>query len=154
MRFRRSTTGAISQPGFQLAEVLVERPSGFLTQGPLEKQDRTFVMLFDSSQNPPALPPKVTAIDPVMANAGDLVTARGNELDRSNIHAVYLTDGLRTLPAPLVAQTTSALQFKVPEGAVAGPWTADQRRPFEWTLVLEMADGTLLSYTAFRIATD
>jgi VWFA-related protein len=103
---------------------------------------------------PPALPPRVTAVDPVKANAGDLVTARGNELDRSNIHGVYLTDGVRTLPAPLVAQTTTALQFKVPEEAVAGSWTVGQRRPFEWTLVLEMADGTLLSYTAFRIATD
>ncbi|HEY6341056.1 MAG TPA: hypothetical protein VIY49_06155 [Bryobacteraceae bacterium] len=103
---------------------------------------------------PPALPPGITAVDSVKANAGDLVTARGNELDRSNIRAVYLTDGVRTLPAPLVAQTTTALQFKVPEEAVPGPWTVGQRRPFEWTLVLEMADGTLLSYTAFRIATD
>jgi VWFA-related protein len=103
---------------------------------------------------PPALPPRITAVDPVKANAGDLVTAQGAGLDRSNIHAVYLTDGVRTLPALLVAQTTAALQFKVPEEAAAGPWTVGQRRPFEWTLVLELVDGTLLSYTAFRIATD
>jgi hypothetical protein len=90
----------------------------------------------------------------VKAKAGDLVTAQGDGLDRSNIHAVYLADGVRTLPAPLVAQTTTALQFKVPEEAAAGPWTIGQRRPFEWTLVLELVDGTLLSYTAFRIATD
>jgi VWFA-related protein len=131
--------------GFRRIRVSVKRP------GLMARHREGYYAEHDASS---ALPPGITAVDPVKANAGDLVTARGNGLDSSNIHAVYLADGVRTLPAPLVAQTTTALQFKVPEEAVAGPWTAGQRRPFEWTLVLEMADGTLLSYTAFRIATD
>jgi len=132
-------------PGYRRIHVGVKRP---------DLLARSREGYYATSGVDPALPPRITAVDPVTATGGDLVTARGNELGRSNVRAVYLTDGVRSFPAALVAQTATALQFKVPEEAVAGAWTVGRRRPFEWTLMLEAADGTLFSYTAFTIATD
>lgn len=109
---------------------------------------------YAESRDTPTLQPRVTAVDPVTANAGEQVTVRGNELGRSNIRAVYLTDGVRTLPAALLGQTPTAIQFQVPAEAVSGAWTVGRRRPFEWTLMLEAANGTMLTFAAFTISAD
>ena len=99
-------------------------------------------------------PLRITGVDPMIARAGDLVIASGNGLDRSNINALYLTDGARTVRAAVLEQTATAIKFQVPEEAASGIWKEGERRLFEWNIVLQTSNGDLLNYTAFGIATE
>jgi len=95
---------------------------------------------------------RITRVDRVNVRAGDVVTASGNGLDRSNIDALYLTDGAFTMEAPVVEQTATAIKFSVPEQPTSGVWKAGEKRPHLWTIVLQTSNRDLLNCIGFTIA--
>jgi hypothetical protein len=59
--------------------------------------------------------PRCTALDPDTAKVGDVVTVKGENLSKSAISGVYLTDGSKDTKATMSEQTDTHIIFKVPE---------------------------------------
>ena len=59
--------------------------------------------------------PKCTSVEPESAKVGDLVAVKGENLSKTNIAEVYLTDGSKDTNAPISEQTDTQIKFKVPE---------------------------------------
>jgi VWFA-related protein len=93
----------------------------------------------------------ITRIDRLNVTPGDVVTATGDGLDRSNIAALYLTDGTRTVKTMLLQQTANEIQFRIPDEAAPGPWKPGEKRPHVWTVQLQTPSQDLLDFVGFRI---
>src|SRR6266567_5034684 len=64
--------------------------------------------------------PRVTTVEPDTGKAGDIVSAKGENLNKSSIGEIYLTDGKNDTKAQIAEQTDTEIKFKVPEKAKAG----------------------------------
>lgn len=99
-------------------------------------------------------PVRIVKVEPQTARPGDVVTTSGDGLDRSNVAAVLLTDGARTLAVETVEQMATSIQFKVPEQADPGPWLPGEKRPHLWSILLRTLSGDLFQYVGFPIAVE
>jgi hypothetical protein len=78
----------------------------------------------ESTHEPQNLPvPIIQAVNPESAKPGDLVTVSGENLDKSRVTELYLTNGDVDLKVVITDQSTTAIKFKVPEKAAAGRYT-------------------------------
>jgi len=59
--------------------------------------------------------PRCTAVDPDTGKVGDIIAAKGENLDKAAIAEVYLTDGSKDTKAIISEQTGTQIKFKVPE---------------------------------------
>ena len=59
--------------------------------------------------------PRCTAVDPDTGKVGDMISVKGENLDKANISEVYLTDGTKDTKAAISEQTATQIKFKVPE---------------------------------------
>jgi hypothetical protein len=64
----------------------------------------------------------MAAVEPDTAKVGDLVSAKGQEMDNANVDTLYLTDGVNDFKCQMVEQTATAIKFKVPETIKPGCW--------------------------------
>jgi VWFA-related protein len=95
---------------------------------------------------------RITRIDhPLHATPGDVVTAIGDGLSRSNIGALYLTDGTRTVESVVLHQTANEIRFRIPDQAAPGPWIAGEKRPHIWRILLQTSSQDLLDFVSFPI---
>jgi len=78
----------------------------------------------ESIKEPQALPvPIVQAVNPESAKPGDVVTVSGENLDKSRVTELYLTNGDVDLKVVIIDQSAKAIKFKVPEKATAGRYS-------------------------------
>jgi len=78
----------------------------------------------ESIKEPQALPvPVVQAVNPESAKPGDVVTVSGENLDKSRVTELYLTNGDVDLKVVIIDQSAKAIKFKVPEKATAGRYS-------------------------------
>jgi VWFA-related protein len=95
---------------------------------------------------------RITRVDyPLHVTPGDVVTATGDGLGRSNVGALYLTDGTRTVEPVVLHQTANEIQFRIPDQAAPGPWLPGEKRPRIWTILLETSSRDLLDVVGFPI---
>jgi VWFA-related protein len=99
---------------------------------------------------------RITRIDhSPHVTAGDVVTAVGDGLGQSNIGALYLTDGSRTLETVVLHQTANEIRFRIPDQAAPGPWIPGEKRPHMWTILLQTsspdAEPILFDFVGFEI---
>ena len=64
--------------------------------------------------------PRVTTVEPDSGKAGDTVSAKGENLDKTSIGEVYLTDGSKDTKVQIEEQTNTEVKFKVPQSLKAG----------------------------------
>ena len=84
--------------------------------------------------------PKVTTVEPDTGKVGDIISAKGENLDKSSIGEVYLTDGTHDVKMQITEQTESEVKFKVPANTKAGRYhlmvlTADKKSFIEQPVV-------------------
>jgi hypothetical protein len=58
---------------------------------------------------------RMATVEPESGKVGDPVSAKGENLDKSNIAELYLTDGKNDFKAVIVEQTGAEIKFKVPK---------------------------------------
>lgn len=58
--------------------------------------------------------PRMTTVEPQAGKIGDVVAVAGENLDKSNVAKVYLTDGKNDVPCEVTEQTATAIKFKIP----------------------------------------
>jgi hypothetical protein len=64
--------------------------------------------------------PKVTTVEPDSGKVGDVVSAKGENLDKASIGELYLTDGKNDTKVPIAEQSSTEIKFKVPEKVKSG----------------------------------
>ncbi len=63
--------------------------------------------------------PRLTAIEPPSGKPGDTVTATGENLDKSKVVAVFLSDARSDYKVKVLEQTPEKIVFKVPSVKLA-----------------------------------
>jgi hypothetical protein len=58
---------------------------------------------------------RLTAVDPESGKVGDVASAKGENLGKSNIADIYLTDGKNDFKAVIMEQSGEEIKFKVPK---------------------------------------
>jgi hypothetical protein len=61
--------------------------------------------------------PRMSSIEPGSGKKGDVVAVTGENLDKSNVVKVYLTDGKNDLECVVTGQTATEIKIKIPEKA-------------------------------------
>ena len=64
--------------------------------------------------------PRMTTVDPGNGKAGDEITVAGENLEKTNVTKVYLTDGKNDVLVDVTGQTATSIKFKIPAKATAG----------------------------------
>jgi IPT/TIG domain-containing protein len=59
--------------------------------------------------------PRCTAVEPDTGKVGDLISVKGENLNKASIVEVYLTDGSKDTKATITEQTDTQIKFRVPE---------------------------------------
>ncbi len=64
--------------------------------------------------------PSMKAVDPDTAKAGDVLTVTGENLDKTNVADVFLTDGKADFKTEITAQEAGSIKLKVPANVKPG----------------------------------
>ncbi len=64
--------------------------------------------------------PRMTTVDPGNGKAGDEITVAGENLEKTLVAKVFLTDGKNDVPVDVTDQTATSIKFKIPAKATAG----------------------------------
>jgi nitrous oxidase accessory protein NosD len=64
--------------------------------------------------------PRMLSVDPISGKAGDVIAVSGENLDKTNVDKVYLTDGKNDVPVEVTEQTGTTIKFKIPAKAATG----------------------------------
>ncbi len=64
--------------------------------------------------------PRLSSVEPDTGKAGDVLVVSGQNLERSNVKELYLTDGQKDWKTEIVEQSDSSITFKIPADAIAG----------------------------------
>jgi len=59
--------------------------------------------------------PRCTAVDPDTGKKGDTIAVKGENLGKSGLAELYLTDGKNDTKVEISDQSDTALKFKIPE---------------------------------------
>jgi len=59
--------------------------------------------------------PRCTSLEPDTGKVGDLITAKGESLDKKNLGELYLSDGGKDIKAVIAEQAETEIKFKVPQ---------------------------------------
>jgi len=58
--------------------------------------------------------PRMYSVDPTSGKTGDVIVVTGDNLTKTCVAKVYLTDGKIDTPVEVVEQTQTTLKFKIP----------------------------------------
>jgi hypothetical protein len=64
--------------------------------------------------------PRMTTVEPASGKIGDVLSVTGENLEKTNVAEVFLTDGKNDLKVVVSEQSATGLKFKIPEKAKAG----------------------------------
>jgi hypothetical protein len=64
--------------------------------------------------------PRMTTVDPGNGKVGDVIAVAGENLDKTLVDKVYLTDGKNDIVVEVTEQAATAIKFKIPAKAQPG----------------------------------
>ena len=64
--------------------------------------------------------PRMSSVTPDTGKVGDALTVEGENLDKAGVMGLYLTDGKTDFKTEIVEQTTTSIQFKIPDNVQPG----------------------------------
>ena len=64
--------------------------------------------------------PYLSGVAPTAGKIGAVLTAKGTNLDREKVAALYLSDGTNDVKVIITEQTSGLIKFKIPSGTKAG----------------------------------
>ena len=59
--------------------------------------------------------PRCTTLEPDTGKVGDVISLKGENLDKKSSADVYLTDGSKDIKVPISEQSETEIKFKVPQ---------------------------------------
>ena len=85
---------------------------------------------------------RVTAVEPDAGKVGDMVTAKGENLDKDVVADLYLTDGKNDVKVAITERAADSIKFKIPQ-IKAGRYrlmTASKTSMIEQPVVFEVEE--------------
>ncbi len=70
-----------------------------------------------------AASPRVDTVEPDSGKAGAVLTISGENLEKTNVPELYLTDGKNDLKVEVVEQAAKSIKFKIPAAAKPGRYS-------------------------------
>jgi IPT/TIG domain. len=64
--------------------------------------------------------PRLTSVEPSTGKAGDILNVTGENLEKSVMTELYLTDGKNDIKVEITEQSAKAVKFKIPGDAKPG----------------------------------
>ncbi len=64
--------------------------------------------------------PRMTAVEPTAGKVGDILTVTGENLEKSHVAELFLTDGKNDLKVPITEQAATSLKFRIPPSVKPG----------------------------------
>ena len=64
--------------------------------------------------------PRMTAVEPPNGKAGDVLVVNGENLEKSHVAELYLTDGKNDFEVGVQEQAPTAIKFKIPSKCQPG----------------------------------
>lgn len=64
--------------------------------------------------------PRMTTVEPGNGKIGDVITVSGENLEKTQVAKVYLTDGQEDMQVEITEQAATAIKFKIPEKCKSG----------------------------------
>jgi hypothetical protein len=64
--------------------------------------------------------PRMTNVEPESGKVGDILTVSGDNLDKTQVAELYLTDGKKDTKVVMTEQTPTSIKFKIPVKARPG----------------------------------
>jgi hypothetical protein len=61
--------------------------------------------------------PSIESVDPPNGKVGTVITATGQNLQKTNVAKLYLTDNTNDLQVDVTEQTATSIKFKIPDKA-------------------------------------
>ena len=61
--------------------------------------------------------PRMSSVEPTSGKAGDVVAVTGENLDKTTVGKVYLTDGKNDIECAITEQSATEIKFKIPAKA-------------------------------------
>jgi len=59
--------------------------------------------------------PRMTSAEPTSGKTGDVIVVSGENLTKTSVAKVFLTDGTNDTPVDIVEQNDSSIKFKIPK---------------------------------------
>jgi hypothetical protein len=82
-----------------------------------------FAVVLCASPQSPGGTPIMSSVEPGFAKVGEVLVAKGVNLDAANVAELYLTDGKNDLKVAMIEQTATTIRFKVPPEAKPGRYS-------------------------------
>jgi hypothetical protein len=79
-----------------------------------------FVLALSHLVWPQTAMPHMVSVSAAKAKAGDVLTVTGENLDKTNVAALYLTDGKVDAKVVIIEENGRAIKFRVPTEAKSG----------------------------------
>jgi hypothetical protein len=64
--------------------------------------------------------PRMVSVDPSSGKKGDVIVITGENLDKTQVEKLFLTDGKNDTAVEVLEQTATTIKFKIPEKAATG----------------------------------
>lgn len=64
--------------------------------------------------------PRMTSVDPNVGKVGDVLTVTGENLEKTHVAELFLTDGKNDLKVPITEQAATTLKFRIPQSVKPG----------------------------------
>lgn len=58
--------------------------------------------------------PRMTSVDPMNGKGGDVIAVTGENLEKTAVAKVFLTDGKNDTPVEVTEQNATSIKFKIP----------------------------------------
>jgi hypothetical protein len=84
--------------------------------------------------------PKITGVDPGMGKVNDNVTVSGNNLEKTSVAAIFLSDDKTDYKATIVEQAADKIVMKVP-----------QVKPGSYNVSIQVGNGILIEPVRFTV---
>jgi IPT/TIG domain-containing protein len=81
------------------------------------------VLLAPQMMSAQAPTPRLVSVDPVTGKAGDVISVTGENLEKTVVVELYLTDGKNDLKVPIGEQNSTTIKFTVPASTKAGRYS-------------------------------
>ena len=67
--------------------------------------------------------PRMTSVDPLNGKVGDVIVVTGENLQKTTVAKVFLTDGKNDIPVEVSEQSETTIKFKIPAKVTPGRLT-------------------------------
>lgn len=64
--------------------------------------------------------PRMVSVEPAVGKVGDILTVTGENLEKTHVAELFLTDGKNDIKVPITEQAATTIKFRIPSNVKPG----------------------------------